>query len=222
MDGVTNIIASVLYLISITLICMKSPKRRNLDQHYIKRAGTFDTDEDLRASDSIAPHFMSQDSSDIEAHPSEYTIKDKDGLADEIELYRLPTRNAPSYDLNHVLLEDAHRLNVNPHYSFQSTNFDLITSLGDKITPLKGTKTSKIKRPSQKSDKIEKDSFKESDAFDELATRQTDLFSPINLKKTSSSYNFEIIDQSLETLMSAVGKKKKTEVNNSLRAERLS
>jgi len=217
MDGVTNIIASVLYLISITLICMKSPKRRSLDQQLSKRGGTFDTDEDLRAPDSLYPNSLSRDSGDIEAHSSKYNTRENEGLAEEIELYSAPRKNVPSYDLNHLLVEDEKHFHIKPFYSFQTTTFGPVSSFEDNITPLKTSK-GKMKRSSQKSNGSHTNSFMPLDAFDEFATRQTVLFSPIHIKKinvedtkSTSSYDFNIIDKSLETLMSSVNKKRKEE-----------
>jgi hypothetical protein len=107
MDGEANIIATVLYLISITLICLKSPKRRNLHQpHVSKRTGTFNTDE--------------------EAPSSKNNIREKEGLAEEIELYHIPKRGL-SYDLGDV--QDLRRSSDKPQNTFQSTTYEQISSI---------------------------------------------------------------------------------------------
>lgn len=190
---------------------MKSPKRRILNKHVSKKGGTFDTDEDLRAQDSNSPH-SSRLSGDIEAL-SDYRIK-KEGLAEEIELFQVPNRNAPSYDLGTVVVEDFQSSNNIPEFSFQSVNFEPMSSFHDKITPLRTNKVSK-KWSASKSNQNQIKSVKlESDAFDELASRRTVLFSPIHVPKSAadinptSSYNYEIIDQSLKELMSSVDMRK--------------
>jgi hypothetical protein len=86
-----------------------------------------------------------------------------------------------------------------------------MSSFGDKITPLKTNKT-KMKSSAQQPTEIQMNSVIESDAFDELASRRTVLFSPIRVAKSTtdtssaSSYNYGIIDQSLDVLVSSMGK----------------